>query len=227
MPLSIYISSLNGPRGSIVVSKENPVSQAFRDLVLGDVHAANIYLVDGVGGYDARSGQAGSSVRVALGIPGTAPVWINTNWQIISNGWAGQIAANTQSLVALFTDSDPIDVTLEIQITDAAGNSIAFANPKIHIWRRLIDINSLVTNPFMNAVKGEYAIPALVDTGVVSGLALALLPTGIIVQVQKPVGGFNLFPTLVSGSITLDGFSFDLSGQTDSANYKLDYTLLY
>lgn len=228
MALNIYISAVANPRGSIVISQSNPVAQSFRDLVLGDVHAVNLYLVDGVGGYDSRSGSAGSSVKAAIGTPGATPVWVNSSWTIITNGWSGQIAANTQALASLFTaGTNPVELELEIQVTDASGNPIAFANPLIKIWQRLINTNSLSTNPFVNAGDGEYAIPNAADTGSVTGLALSLVPRRVFLSVRKPIGGNAIFASVVAGSISTDGFNFDLSAQTDSANYKLDYILLY
>lgn len=227
MSLDIFISSGNGPRGAIVVSKTNPVAVAFRDLVLGDVHAANIYLVDSAGGFDALSGAAGSSIKAAIGIPGSDPVWVNSSWTIITNGWTGQIAANTQAFADLFDGSNPINPTLEIQITDSSGNAIAFVNVPITIWQRVVDTDSLSTNPFVNAGDGEFAIPNGADIGTVTGLALSLLPRRVFAVVRKPAGGLNLYASVVAGTISTDGFQFNLNGATDQTGYKLDYILLY
>lgn len=226
MALNIFISAVANPRGSIVISQSNPVAVAFRDMVLEDVHAANIYLVDGAGTYDARSGAAGSSVVASIGVPGSTPVWVNSNWTLITNGWAGQIAVNTLALAALFTGTNPIELELEIKITDSSGNPISFANPLIKIWNRL-NTGQLSTNPFVSAGDGEFAIADQSDMGTVTGLALSLLPRRVMVSVRKPMGGLNLFASVVAGTISLDGFQFNLSGAADLSTYKLDYILLY
>jgi len=64
----------------------------------------------------------------------------------------------------------------------------------------------------------------------VSGLALASVPSVVLVSVRKPtdsstLGSFNIFATVRDGSVTTDGFTVDLSGAPDMAGYKLDYAL--
>jgi hypothetical protein len=81
---------------------------------------------------------------------------------------------------------------------------------------------------------GTYAIANGAIAGAVTGLAISYegtIPPGIfpvpkvLVRVRKPAGGLNIFASVVSHSESLDGFRFYLSGETDSANYKLDYLI--
>jgi hypothetical protein len=59
------------PGNAIVVSSAaSAVRVPFRQLVVDDIGAWNIYLVDGSGDYDALSGNAGYTVRMAVGTPG-------------------------------------------------------------------------------------------------------------------------------------------------------------
>lgn len=75
------------------------------------------------------------------------------------------------------------------------------------------------------ATSGTYSINNGVDSGSVTGLGLAYVPSQCLLTVRIPVGGLLLFPVCI-GAPTADGFDFSLSGVTDSANYKLDYTLV-
>lgn len=231
MALNLYLSSKASPRGSFVISQTNPTAQAMRDLVLGDVIAANLFIVDGAGGFDAISGAAGSSVIAAIGTPGFDPVWVNSTWTAISSpylGWSGQIAANTDALAALYVGKqNPLELEFAIRVKDISGNPIVFANPIIKIWNRLIDDDLVSTNPFNNSGDGAFAIPNGVDVGVVSGLGLSLIPRRVLVSIRKPAGGLAISASVVDGTITTDGFIFNLSGQTDSGLYRLDYILLF
>ena len=74
--------------------------------------------------------------------------------------------------------------------------------------------------------KGTFAIGNGVDAGSVTGLGLSFTPTSVQLTVRKPSGGLTMFASSVDGTLDTDGFDFDLSGLTDSANYKLDYLLL-
>lgn len=79
----------------------------------------------------------------------------------------------------------------------------------------------------MTTICGQYAIPNGVDGGTVSGLILTGTPRRAFLFMQKPAGGFDMFASLVIGTLTATGFTFNLSGVTDSANYALEYLLLF
>jgi hypothetical protein len=65
-----------------------------------------------------------------------------------------------------------------------------------------------------------------VDSGTVTGLALPSVPAQVLVSMRKLTGGLNLSAIVRSDSISTDGFTFDLSAATDSADYQLDYLVL-
>lgn len=200
---------------------------------LGDVIATNLFIVDGTGAIDNVSGQSGSSVIATLSQSGSATIlWTNATWTRITSpvpGWAGQLAANTVAIQNLFTSlgTNPIDLELGIRVTDQLGNPIVYANPSIKCYYSPIVAGLVSTNPFNNIGDGLYSIPSGVDTGAVTGLALSLPPRRVLVSVRKPSGGFNISATVVDGTPTTDGFQFNLSGQTDSTGYKLDYVFLF
>jgi len=74
--------------------------------------------------------------------------------------------------------------------------------------------------------SGVYDIAAGAEGGSVTGLGLSFTPSTAILTVEKPDGGLNLSASLVSGTLSADGFDFTLSGMTDSEGYKLSYLLL-
>lgn len=73
---------------------------------------------------------------------------------------------------------------------------------------------------------GAHAIGNGVSTETITGLALATAPTAALLTVRSPAGGLVLVAISVVGSFSTDGFTFAMSGVTDSANYILDYILL-
>ncbi len=77
-------------------------------------------------------------------------------------------------------------------------------------------------------VCGTFQIDNLASSGTVTGLQLdsGLIPRRVFPRVRKPSGGFNMFACIVDGTVTSDGFQFTLTGQTDSANYFLDYLMI-
>lgn len=229
MSLNIYISTKDSPVGSIVISKVNPTPTPFRSLVLGNTLDTNIYLVDGVGGFNAISGDAAYSVAVGIGMPGDGAAWLNTTWTPITNGWNGNLATTAAAIGALFTSLglNPIEPTLEIRVTDAQSRIVSETLTPIKIFRRVIDPENLVNPPSPSNSDGEYAIPNLADSGSVTGLNLAAVPRRVLATVRKPAGGETLFASIVAGTISTAGFSFTLSGVTDDTTYKLDYLLIF
>lgn len=78
----------------------------------------------------------------------------------------------------------------------------------------------------MTTANGQCAIGDASDSGSVT-LGLSATPRRVFPFVQKPAGGLNLFASIVDGTLSATGFTFNLSGLTDSANYKLDYILIF
>ena len=81
-------------------------------------------------------------------------------------------------------------------------------------------------------IPAPYRINGVVDlalnvaSGTVAGLNLPITPSTVILTVAKPADGLNIFAVLVEGSLTADGFAFELSAMTDSLGYKLNYTII-
>lgn len=75
------------------------------------------------------------------------------------------------------------------------------------------------------AYGGAVAIASGVESGVVAGLALASVPSAVVLTVQSAVGGLVIYAEVI-GAPTVDGFLWKLSGLTDAATYKLHYIII-
>lgn len=227
--MNLYINPNLTPRGSLVISQTNPTAVPVRDFVFDNVLNTNIYLVNGIGDFDDNSGNSDYSLRVGIGEPGESPAWVNTNWTSSGDGWNGTIATNTTAIEALFTSqaSNPINVELEITITDSDGNDVTDLSVPIKIYNRVAATSDLVAPPSVNDADGEFSIPNGVDTVLVTGLALSAAPARVVVSIRKAAGADNIFGMVVSSTITTDGFRVDLSALTTVSTYKVDYLLIY
>lgn len=225
--LALYISEALDCDKSRVFSVDNTISIPMTEMVFGESRAVKLYIVDGQGGYDAVSGAVGTTVKVGIGdLNADDPVWLNTSWTRIANGWQGVIAPNIQAVYNLFAGQNFITVSLRIQIIDAAGDKENYALLPFRLWRLGISTTILPTPP-EDAQSGYFPIPNAADFVTVTGLNLSAVPRGVMPFMVKPAGGFNIFPTLVNGTITTDGFTVDFNGSTDSNQYQLFYFLTF
>jgi hypothetical protein len=109
------------------------------------------------------------------------------------------------------------------------------------------DIDAILTEVYQTPIRaynqvvqggngsGTTAIPGWMDTGIkdipvgvssvtISGEGWASIPETVLVSVNKPAGGFNIYATVRVSSITTDGFTADLSADTDIAGYSLSWS---
>jgi len=63
------------------------------------------------------------------------------------------------------------------------------------------------------------------EGGSVTGLALPFTPTKIQLTMEVPVGGDLIHPVLVQGTLSADGFTFQLNSPTTDTSYRLHYSL--
>lgn len=225
MALALYISEVLSPTNALVESAQTPSPIGFSDLNFSDVLSSQIFIVDGSGGYSAASGAVGSSITISIGELDIA-VWSNSNWTIISGppaGWSGQISPDGDSLYDLFQGRESMILKIQIKVVDAQGNSRTYLSMPVRI------LNSMAPAGTIASLKdGQFAIPNGVDSVTVSGLGLPAVPRRVLVtDILKPTGGLNIFGTVDAGSITADGFIVNLSGQTDSGSYVLNYLLIF
>lgn len=129
--------------------------------------------------------------------------------------------------VGIATSIQTLSVTIQSQQTvssSTSGLSAAIAALQSQISALTTQVNNIKV-PFLYA--GRFAIANASNTGTVTGLGiLNFMPTKAIATVRSPSNGLVMFATVESGTITQDGFTFILSGVTDSANYLLDFIML-
>jgi hypothetical protein len=83
-------------------------------------------------------------------------------------------------------------------------------------------LNALQSNK--NTVRGLWPISNNTNTtSVTFSPALSFQPTLVVCNVIQPVGGSQIWPNPVAGTLTQSGFTVTLSGITDSAGYLLSY----
>jgi len=92
---------------------------------------------------------------------------------------------------------------------------------------RAPDISAVITPPEDDEMTASTPIPNGVDTFSVTGLALPAIPARVLPHVRITSGGLVLHANVVNGTITTDGFTVQLSGVTDSADYILDYSYVF
>jgi hypothetical protein len=227
--LNLYLSTAESPRNANVVSQLNPVPIKMRDLVYQDNLPVNIYVADGSGNYDDRSGNAAYTIETSIGIPGTTPIWLSQNWTLITNGWFGSIQTTAAAFLTQFvaTGMNPINLVLEVKLINAQGAATTIAQLPVNVYN---DQFAITPNPdvLVNAIRGSYNLISGADSGTVTGLGLVTTPVQVLFHpIRKPANGLNIFPTPVNGTLTTDGFSFSLDGIPDSNGYWLDYIITF
>jgi len=227
--LTLYISEALDCSRSRVFSVVNPVPVPMSELTINDLLETQLFLVDGLGDYSERSGADGATVKVGIGnLTDTEPVWLSQVWNTNedNNGWNGVVSLQTEELAALFDGRNVMTASFRVKVVDAENHEQTFALLPFKLWG--IGISS-TTEPDIpeDSMDGSFSIPNAVSTVTVTGLGLSAVPRRVFPVVRKPDGGFNLFATLVQNSITTDGFEVELSGETDSDQYKLEYLLIF
>lgn len=71
--------------------------------------------------------------------------------------------------------------------------------------------------------SGTLNIPAGVSTKTFTGLAFPSMPSRIIGAVSTPAGGDQIHGDVDYTSISTDGFTLNLSGETPDGDYRYDY----
>ena len=76
-------------------------------------------------------------------------------------------------------------------------------------------------------ISGSFPIPNGVSRVVITGLALPSVPMRVFVSVRKGAAvDLTVFASVITETMSVDGFESELSGLTDSDNYTLDYKII-
>lgn len=138
----------------------------------------------------------------------------------------------------LFGYTYPTIDTLPHVASISLDGEIAWLPPGDAYWTKTDPWTLLVYNdvmkgnedlPFNSSTfrRGTFTLASGFDAFTVSGLSLPSAPAQIVVTVKKPGSAqYNLYATVRDdGTITADGFTFDLNAATDMAGYKVDYLI--
>lgn len=178
--------------------------------------------------------QIGSGVQNAIQsiiLQILPPVYQATWTQVVDSnarpiGWTGTLNFSSAALAQMFSLGQPfIKEILEFTFS-SASQTFKFSFP-FTVNASVASIAGAGVGIGQNSMSGTFTIGNCVATGNVTGLGLATAPRGVEATVQTPAGGFVMAVTVDYSTITTDGFVFNLSGQTDSGNYKLFYTLIF
>lgn len=235
MAWNIFLSALESPKSANVASVLNPVPLKFRDLVYGDnVGGVFIYIVDGFGNLDARSGSGNYTLKTSIGLAGQSPISQSSAWTLALTatgaGWQGSIETDQAGFTSLFssTGMNPLELVFEVKIYNPQNQATTLAQIPISLFNA--EVSGTTPNPdvLVNAIRGTFNLVQGADSGTVSGLALVSSPTAVLLHpIRKPANGLNIFASPVNGSLTQDGFLFTLDGQPDSGGYWLDYVITF
>lgn len=177
-----------------------------------------------VGNIQVGSGTQNAIQSITLQV---LPAVYQSTWVLAANGWTGQLSFTSAALQQMFITGQPyIKEVLEFVFTDASANTFKYGIP-ITIYASVSSVTGAASGVSPVQLSGTFTIPNGANGGTVTGLRLAQVPRGIDAQVMTPAGGFNIFATIDYTTITTAGFTFSLSGITDSGNYRLFYTLTF
>ena len=197
--LKIYCNvNARTPEDGIVVSEVYPVPipETF-DFVRGDQVNLSVYLVDGNGAFDAISGSAGYTLKVAIGTPGGTVAAMQDTWNLITDGWGAYIDLNTQGIADLLNGEQTVKTKIEIEVTDGSGNVRTYGQRSVRILNQTISGSSSVPTPVSDYytkveanqkfVENQSAITGLtggtstdLDSIVTSGIAVGILAAVIL-----------------------------------------------
>ena len=221
---TLYISEILGPQNSLVFSVETPSPISVPDLTFSDSIPAKIVIADGSGSVSAASGAVGSTVTVSIGQLNDAE-WSNLNWTRDTTapaGWTGAISPSGDDLFALFQGRSEMVLAFQVKVTDASGNPRTYLSMPVRVLASMAPAGTIASMR-----DGQFSIPNGVDSVDVTGLGLPAVPRRVLVNIQKPDGGGNIFATVLTSSVSTDGFNVDLSAATDMDGYTLEYQLIF
>lgn len=114
--------------------------------------------------------------------------------------------------------------------TTAKSITTAFSISATITVKTLTDVEALASAneaALAKIISGSFSISNGVDHESITGLGLSFTPSRVLgLSISRPSGGLNLRANDVSGTLTADGFDFELDGVTDSTDYVLNYLIL-
>lgn len=188
----LYVNTeAQSPQSSLIVGREDRRPENPRDFVVGDLLSLTIYLVDGSGNFDARSGAAGNTLRVAIGVTANVVAYQNS-WTPIANGWAGVLNLNTAEARAMLGAADKVPCLFEIELTESVGSVTTLVQSPAYLLNEMLPENSPAQVPAetftpdsalrLGYVQNRSGVTGLTGGGTnLDGISTADLGVGIVV----------------------------------------------
>ena len=132
---------------------------------------------------------------------------------------------NVTNIIQTAPTSAPPDNFVTLAQLNAAVAAEAAARASADAWLQT-QIDALQSPEVTNIALtcGTVAIGNGLENGSVTGLGLSFTPGRVLLTINKPVGGLDIWADLV-GDPTTDGFDYILNGETDSGDYQLYYVI--
>jgi len=195
---------------------------------LNELPSAHVFSIAVDDDFDHSSTVLCKTVDADVNVPGEWTLDSNGNANVADGEFSFTLDANTSEFQTAISDDQKKDGWLEILVLDSVGGNVVAAFQIPFILRNIIDpegasVTGLADSTF---VMGQASIGNAASSVTVTGLGLASAPAQVILTVQMPdSSGLLLLASPRTDSYTTDGFIADLSGLTDSANYKLNYLI--
>jgi hypothetical protein len=140
-------------------------------------------------------------------------------------GKTGEFNLSTFAMQDLLDDAtgESVELRFEIELTES-GN-VQTTGATADVTEDIIKSSATSPTPLPGlSAYGVASISSGAQTGTVTfSTATTATPITVQVSVEVPSGEGRVYAVLRAGTLSTTGFAFDLSGVTDSANYKLHY----
>lgn len=199
--MKLYVNlAASNISSALVRSETSLVPVRMQDLVLADILALEVTLVDGAGAVDPSSGATGYSIKAAVGIPGQPAVALQTTFTDAGSSWTGAVNLATVPFSNLLDGARSVEGFFEIELSDPTGNRRTIAQAPVILRNEIVAEDSLtpdVLPDYYTAVESEAkfvqnrsGLTDLTGGGAtkLDGIATVNLPAGIMVVVHKLPG---------------------------------------
>lgn len=201
----LYINAnAQSPAAALLSASTESAPSVAPEFVFGDRLSIDMYLVDGQGSFDERSGDPANSIRVALGPIGGPLVAYQPSWSAIDNGFRGELDLNTDEADDLLGDEESVQTWFEIEIIEPGPNPQTLVHQVVELRRELIPNTPNIPTPIAsytptsdlnkNFVQNRFGITGLTgggSTNLDGIVTLSAVDTGTMVAIV--IGGTVYF----------------------------------
>lgn len=168
-------TNAQSPGASIVADITESAPSFAPVFVFGDKLSIDLYLVDGTGHYDSRSGNGANTIKAGLGPIGGTLIAYQPTWSTIANGFRGELNLATNEAEALLGSASTVNTWFEIEITEPSTLRQTLVQTLVELRRDVIPntpnapvpISSYTDTVTLNKsfVQNRFAITGLTGGG--------------------------------------------------------------